>query len=123
MIELTLPWAPSVNEYWHHTRTGQTYISPKGRAFRESVGWECRAKRIRKQPGRLAVSIRACPPDKRRRDLDNLGKGVLDALQHAGAYDDDGQIDDLRIYRGPVLKGGALHVQIAPLHNYAENPE
>ena len=112
MIEVTLPWPPSVNEYWHHTKTGQTYISPKGRAFRDEVIWECKARRVKPEPGRLAVVIRVCPPDRRRRDLDNLGKGVLDSLQHAGAYKDDSLIDDLRIYRGPIVEKGAVHVQI-----------
>lgn len=112
MIELVLPWAPSVNEYWHHDRKGHTYISKPGKAFREAVGWECRAKRIKRQDGRLSLTVRACPPDRRRRDLDNILKALADALQHGGAYEDDSQIDDLRIYRGPLLKGGALHVQI-----------
>ena len=114
MIELTLPWAPSVNHYWVHGQ-GRTYISKEGRRFREAVMWECKARRVKPQPGRLAVSIRAYPPDRRRRDLDNLNKSVLDALEHAGAYVNDSQIDDLRIYRGPMIEGGALHVQISPI--------
>lgn len=120
MIELVLPWPPSVNHYWAHVR-GRAYITEQGRAFRDAVIWECRAKRIRKIPGKLGVTIRACPPDARRRDLDNLNKAPLDALQHAGVYADDSQIDDLRIYRGPVLKGGALHVQIAKLSHFANS--
>ena len=112
MIELTLPWAPSVNEYWHHDSRGHTYISKAGRTFRAHVMWECKAKRIPLQQGRLGLNVRACPPDRRRRDLDNVLKALGDALQHAGVYENDNQIDDLRIYRGPVIEGGALHVQI-----------
>ena len=118
MVELILPWAPSVNHYWIQGR-GRTYISKAGLAFRELVAWECRAKRVKPQPGRLALVVRACPPDRRRRDLDNVLKALGDALQHAGAYQDDNQIDDLRIYRGPVIEGGALHVQIAPVQTKA----
>ena len=116
MIELVLPYPPSVNHYWVHAR-GRAFISKAGRKFRESVIWECKAKRVPRQPGRLGVVIRACPPDKRRRDLDNVLKGVLDALEHAGVYRDDSQVDDLRICRGSVLKGGALLVQIAQLRH------
>lgn len=49
---------------------------------------------------RLKVDIIAYPPDKRRRDLDNLLKAPQDSLQHAGVFHDDSQIADLRIRRG-----------------------
>lgn len=118
MVELILPWGPSINHYWVQGR-GHTYISREGRTFRDAVGWECRAKRVKPLPGRLGVVIRACPPNKRRIDIDNRVKAVLDAMQHAGVYADDSQIDDLRIYRGPVIKGGALHVQVIELQQKA----
>ena len=54
--------------------------------------------------GRLRVEVVAHAPDHRRRDLDNLHKATLDALEHAAVYADDGQIDDLRIRRGDVDK-------------------
>jgi crossover junction endodeoxyribonuclease RusA len=60
----------------------------------------------------LAVHITACPPDNRRRDLDNLLKATLDAMQHAGLYDDDSQIDSLKITRGPVEKPGCLRITL-----------
>lgn len=49
-----------------------------------------------------ALLISACPPDRRQRDLDNLHKGVLDALAFACVFDDDSQVDDLRIVRGEL---------------------
>jgi crossover junction endodeoxyribonuclease RusA len=60
--------------------------------------------------GRLAVEIEAHVPDKRKRDLDNLFKAVLDSLTHAGVWADDSQIDALRIVRKPV--GGMIKVRI-----------
>jgi len=51
-------------------------------------------------------------PDKRRRDLDNLPKALLDGLTHSGIWDDDSQIDDLRIMRGEIVKGGSVTVVI-----------
>ncbi len=62
--------------------------------------------------GRVSVSITVHPPDRRRRDLDNLLKGPLDALEHAGVYLDDGQIDRLEIERGDVMRGGRVVVRI-----------
>lgn len=63
------------------------------------------------------MSIRLDPPDRRRRDLDNALKGTLDALEKAGVYNDDGQIDKLSIERGEVVKGGALVVRIQAIEN------
>lgn len=52
---------------------------------------------------RLSLFICAFPPDRRRRDLDNLLKCIGDSLQHAGLYKDDSQIDCIYIKRMPEL--------------------
>ena len=54
---------------------------------------------------RLSVLINAYPPDRRKRDLDNILKSLLDALQHARVYPDDSQIDRLTIIRNEALEG------------------
>lgn len=53
-----------------------------------------------------------CPPDKRKRDLDNVCKATLDALQHARLFDDDAQIDELHVERGDKVDGGSLFVEL-----------
>jgi crossover junction endodeoxyribonuclease RusA len=121
MIDLTLPWPCSVNHYWVRTHHGGMMISAAGRAFRDSVilivrKLEGKDWKIIGEPRRLGpimVQIKAYPPDRRRRDLDNICKGILDALQHAGCYDDDSQIDMLMVERGPMIKGGKIHVFIS----------
>ncbi|EHZ4690535.1 RusA family crossover junction endodeoxyribonuclease, partial [Escherichia coli] len=62
--------------------------------------------------GRLAIKIIAEPPDKRRRDLDNILKAPLDALTHAGLLIDDEQFDEINIVRGHLVLGGRLGVKI-----------
>jgi len=57
----------------------------------------------------------AFPPDRRCRDLDNLQKPVLDALEHAGVYEDDSQIDLLVTRRREVVQNGRLQVDVMPL--------
>ncbi|HAC91237.1 MAG TPA: hypothetical protein DCF63_11500 [Planctomycetaceae bacterium] len=52
------------------------------------------------------------PPDRRRRDIDNVQKALLDALQHGGAYLDDSQIVRLSIEKGLPVEGGKTIVQI-----------
>ena len=110
MLELTLPWPPTVNSYYRNI-AGKTLISAKGRDYRKVVADQVLIQRGSLQlQSRLAVSIVAHVPDKRRRDLDNLLKSVLDALTHAGVWLDDSQIDSLAIARGPI--GGMLKVSI-----------
>jgi crossover junction endodeoxyribonuclease RusA len=61
--------------------------------------------------GDKRVIIMAFPPDKRRRDIDNIEKALLDTLKGV-AYDDDFQIADKRITRGPVVAGGKVEVLV-----------
>lgn len=109
MIQLTLPYPPSVNRMYRNVG-GKTLLSKDGRDYRESVGIACLIAGRPRIEGRIAVSVELCPPDRRRRDLDNAFKGLLDSLQHAGVYEDDSQIDDLRIRRGAVVSGGEVKV-------------
>ena len=107
-----MPWPPSVNRYYR-TVNGRMLISAEGRKYRKQVAEWCLVNRFNRWGGlRLEIKILACPPDRRRRDLDNLLKAMLDAMEHAGIYENDSQIDDLRITRGPVEKGGAMYVNI-----------
>ena len=64
---------------------------------------------------RLAVTIRVYPPDRRRRDLDNLTKSILDLLTKAKVWIDDSQIDDLRIIRQNIVPNGRIEIEICQL--------
>jgi len=88
------------------------HISKEGRQYREAVVFIVSALHHSFGTGRISVSIEACVPDKRRRDLDNMIKAVLDAMQHGGLYADDSQIDELYICRGEMIEGGMLIVDV-----------
>jgi crossover junction endodeoxyribonuclease RusA len=65
----------------------------------------------------LRLDVEAWMPDRRRRDLDNTLKATQDAMTHAGIWDDDSQIDDLRIVRkrdaaGRLQLGGMLVIRL-----------
>ena len=94
-----------------------TLLSKNGREYRAKAaseimmqGYSCVGL-----TERLCVHIIAYPPDKRARDLDNLPKGILDALTNAGVWNDDSQIDDLRITRGAIVKGGLIEMSTKPM--------
>jgi len=112
-IILYLPWPPTVNSYYKMTRAGQRYLSKSVREFREQVGHS-----INEQAPGLKLSdpifmeAYLFPPDRRKRDLDNYMKGLLDAMTCSGIWEDDSQINQLHIYRGEVIKGGIVRVEI-----------
>jgi crossover junction endodeoxyribonuclease RusA len=112
MLEVTMPWPPSVNTYWR-TFNGRMIISEKGRLYRKEVADQVLIQRGAKHfAGKLKVEIEAFRPDKRRRDLDNLLKAILDGMTHAGVWDDDSNIVDLRIYWADTI-GGMLKVKVS----------
>jgi len=111
MIELTLPFPPSVNTYWR-TFNGRMLISKKGREYRKAVADEIILQKGNKHlKGKIKLTIEAWRPDNRKRDLDNLLKAPLDALTHAGVYEDDQLIVDLRIFWAED-QAGKLKIQI-----------
>ena len=111
MIELTLPHPPSVNHYYR-TWQGRTLISREGRAYRRRVAGIMLEHRHEPLTGPLTVTIDVYPPDRRRRDIDNVLKALLDALQHGGAYADDNQITQLVVHKRGAVKGGRVEVDI-----------
>lgn len=113
MTEITLPWPPSVNNYWLRRPDGKgVRVSAEGVAFRESCMWQVKAQKAAAGlVGPLVVDIVAFMPDKRRRDLDNVLKALLDGLTHSGVWADDSQVVDLRIRRATTI-GGMVKVSI-----------
>lgn len=67
--------------------------------------------------GRLAVHVALFPPDRRKRDVDNVLKSLLDACEHAGCFiDGDHQVDELHIIRQEIVPGGACTIAILPIN-------
>lgn len=118
-MTIELPYPPSMNTLWRSVG-GRNILSEAGRAYRRqgltSLLVVPRADRACWPfTERLAVTINVHPPDRRRRDLDNIPKAVLDLLTHGGVYLDDSQIDRLLIQRQAVFPGGRVFVDIASL--------
>lgn len=100
---IRIPFPPSVNHYYQRFRN-HVSISKRGRDFRKSVVEILGPMTPRK--GRLAVVLVLCPPDRRRRDIDNFQKGLFDALTKSGVWEDDSQVDFLCVIRGAIDRTG-----------------
>ena len=113
-VVLHLPWPPTINDYYKTGRQGQRYLSLKVREYRaavvESLSEQCPGLYLDEQ---LFMEVYLFPPDKRIRDVDNNMKGLLDALTEAGLWQDDSLVDQLHIYRGEIVKGGSIRIELS----------
>jgi len=112
VLKAALPYPPTVNHYWLRTKRG-VRISDEGRAYRRRVRGILAG--VPTFDAEVAVAISVHPPDGRRRDLDNILKALLDAMQHAGVYADDSQIAILHLVRLAPAPPGRVEVVVSPI--------
>ena len=114
-LKLELSFPPTVNNYYVKTRSG-VFISAKGRKYRNTIADEIHQQLSDMELGeeRINLNVVVHMPDRRKRDLDNYMKALLDAITKTGLWEDDSQIDQLCIYRGEIIKGGKVRMEIAP---------
>ena len=104
-IEVTLPFPPSVNKYWGTAWNGRKYLMERGKKYKSDVALILLSNGFTsaKLTEKIKLHITTHAPDKRRRDLDNLLKAILDSMNKY-VYEDDFQVCDLHIHRGHVDK-------------------
>lgn len=122
VFSMILPLPPSVNHYWGYAVKRvkgrpivHCYLTSKAQAYRDEVRLIlhlCRNPATPPLKGRLKAVITLHQKTRHKTDVDNFNKGLLDALTHAGVYQDDSQIDELVIKRGEIIKGGQVDVEL-----------
>jgi crossover junction endodeoxyribonuclease RusA len=92
-VEFTLPWPPSINNYYGRNKK-KVYLKPSVRKYFETAIFEMfiQTGKPDKFYGKLKVLRDIYPPDKRRRDEDNIVKALNDVLMRANLIVDDSQI-------------------------------
>lgn len=109
-FDIVLPYPPTLNTGWR-CLAGKMVLAKRQRIFRRVVAERVAAiQRDKDKPYqpmgllRCAVEVSVYPPTKRRYDLDNLAKPLLDALMHAGVFEDDSQVQQLLLTKGDIDK-------------------
>ena len=116
MIELELPYPPTVNHYWGQRKCGGRYMGQKGLEFRKAVKVACLSSGVSEPlTSALFVEIEVYPPDRRKRDLDNVLKATMDALEHAEVFIDDYQVSGLHVERFEPINGGLMVIRISEI--------
>lgn len=108
---VALPVPPSVNRCWRNVRGVGRVRTAHYRAWLDEAGWTLRAQRPPRIDGDVSVSIRAGRP-RRRRDLDNTIKPLLDLLVSCGVIVDDSRVTALAAAWDAAIAEGQVSITI-----------
>lgn len=122
---LKLPYPPSNNHYKRKNknfgkiskRTGKKIklfvLEPETDRYHREVWFRFRIQGGKKLLSKtIRMEVLVYPPDRRKRDLDNVLKVLMDSLQKAEAYEDDFYIQELMLVRKEIIIGGELIVKL-----------
>jgi crossover junction endodeoxyribonuclease RusA len=114
-VKIDLPWPPSVNRIWKTTSKGGWYSTKEAINYKQVVGYMVGCAGMQgsfEKDIPLEFTMLAYPPDNLRRDLDNLNKISLDALQDAKVFVNDCQIKKINMEMLEPRKGGMITVTL-----------
>ena len=78
---------------------GRRFLTQEGKAIKAQYGWSAK-RQWKKKPltGNVSVIINVYFNDKRRHDIDNILKGILDSLTGI-VWEDDSHITSLHVHK------------------------
>lgn len=115
LARFCLPFPPSVNHYYRHGKHG-SYMSDTARRYRAEAQVIMLQQGAHHIDGPVHVSLVFVAPDDRRRDIDNLRKGVYDAI--SDRYDRKGHL----VHKGLLWDDSQIHSDYAALYTKSEAP-
>lgn len=108
---IELPYPPTINHAYMTTKSGKRLLKPEFIQFKFVVSTLiANGKQLRGLPlPPLQLFIEVYPPDKRKRDLDNIIKVLQDAI-FDGLHLDDSMVTTLAVTRKEMIKHGKVIV-------------
>lgn len=104
---LRLPYPPTANTLFANAKAGGgRFKSKKYKAWIDEAGWTLREQRPVEMIGAVEIEIVAVKPDKRKRDLANLEKAILDLLVAHRVIEDDSCVQCFAMSWGSSDLGG-----------------
>ena len=101
-VTITIPWAALASSNQRNQRKGgkaHSYDYKRSlQTIRMIAQGAVQGQRPKWADGTVYMEVSFVPPDRRRRDVTNLLKGLMDALEGV-VYADDFQVDELHIQR------------------------
>lgn len=115
-ISMTVPWPVSANDMYTYIhglkRPGKSGKYQKYERALYKYWMEARALgKIDFRSGALCLWAFAFPPRKNC-DMDNIQKVLFDCLENVGAFNNDSQIESIRIEKGFRVSGGAVYFHL-----------
>lgn len=87
---ITLPFPVPLSSLTGNSASSGRKMTERYKAWRKEAGWLLKQQRPHKFKGEVEICIEIRPPDKRKRDGDNLVKSVFDLLTaHCVIRDDN----------------------------------
>ena len=99
---------PSVNSLYR----GRRFLTKEGKQTKVAISYEIRtAVKFEPHKGSVALNVLFYFPDKRKRDIDNCLKSLLDCCTGI-LFEDDSQIEELHVYKQVDVKNPRTIIQI-----------
>jgi crossover junction endodeoxyribonuclease RusA len=113
LIDFFVPGKAIPKQSFRYDGKGHGHTDPKVKAWQETVKMLVR-EAVQGEPwltGDVEVALSFALPDKRRKDLDNLSKAVLDGMNGI-AFADDKQVTRLVLEKHVDPDNPGVHVQV-----------
>ena len=107
-------WPPSVNQMYR-AHAGRVLLSERARKFyRLALAELARQGLYKPLQGDISLRVWVYPPDRRKRDIDNIQKSIFDLLTKAAVIVDDSQICRFHVENTKIVEpGGKILIEIS----------